>query len=546
MLIKTIPANDLVTVCGQWKRGDSLQELIGGQLFGVVEALNFDASEEIHLIIDSNLILEDCALLLWISKQLNDAGAVGCFWSGDYQSGVVTLHKGQFTELSFSSEVLLELQKQLMLNEIDSAEIDDLHEQGLSDEEILRTIEEWSEDYRVQARDGLQLEFLRSIHDENPDLTSYPYFKLLSQLECAWNINDLPNMARSAGELLVPIDYRDPQCVESMFKAKGEEFWKQHRDRVRRILKHLPAELKDSKDLFKRIISYVAAWPLEYAGPSVRADKEIIRLAVKADKAQNYSPSALKYAGMEILQDEALIKEILLEQPNEFYNLPEHLKEKRAFLKVVLKAGLFFLEGKSNDRELLELYVSSGDTWVYSRIPDDAKNDPDLAKIYLENGGDWGSIPKGLHCNQSIFECYLVNFDFDTSISPSVNELKSAVEDHLAVNDWQSTAVTTSFLEACLKKQPRFLSILRYDQLEPNEWLTIAKNYDVSEYGSRPLKLRLALELKKQFGYTDLFYKVNEMSLDNNGNSDLNVHLIEIATKMMELELSIAEASGEG
>lgn len=44
MLIKTIPANDLVTVCGQWKRGDSLQELIVGQLFGVVEALNFDAS----------------------------------------------------------------------------------------------------------------------------------------------------------------------------------------------------------------------------------------------------------------------------------------------------------------------------------------------------------------------------------------------------------------------------------------------------------------------------------------------------------------------
>lgn len=545
MLIETIPATDLLNVCEKWKRGDSLQELIGGQLFGVVEAINLDASEEIYLITNSTL-LEDCALMLWLAKQLSNTNTVGCFWSGDYQSGVVALHKGQFTEFSFSSEVLLELQKQLMLNQIDNAEIDDLREQGLSEEEILRTIEEWSEEYRVEARDGLQQEFLRSVHDESHNFTNYPYFKLLSQLKCAWNICDLPNMAHSAGDLLLEINYSDPKCVESIFKRKDGEFWKQHRNRVRGLLKHLPAELKDSKDLFKRIISYVAAWPLEYAGSEVRTDKEIIRLAVKADKAQGYSPSALKYATMEILQDEAFIKEILLEQPNEFYNLPENLKEKRDFLKIALKAGLFFSEVKIDDRELLEIYVSSGDTWVYSRIPEAAKNDPNLAKIYLQNGGEWDSIPKEFHSNQSIFECYLVNFDFDSGNSSSAYKLKIALENHLAVNDWQSSPVSMSFLDACLQKQPRFLSMLRYDQLEPHEWLTIAKNYDISEYGSRPLKLRLALELKKQFGYTDLFYKVSEMPLDNNRNADLNVLLIEIATKMLELELSIAEASGEG
>src|SRR6056297_1487515 len=209
MLLKTIPFDDLLSVCGKWKSGDSLQDLIGGQLFGVVESIELDHSDEIGLITSSNIALEDCALMLWLAKQLSDTSTVGCFWSGDYQSGVFTLHKGRFIELSFSTEVLLKLQKSLLLNQIDSAEIDDLREQGLTEDEISNTLEEWSDNYRVEARDGLQSEFLRSIHDENLDLTSYPHFKILSELECEWSINDLPNMVRDAGDLLIPLDYSD-------------------------------------------------------------------------------------------------------------------------------------------------------------------------------------------------------------------------------------------------------------------------------------------------------------------------------------------------
>jgi len=541
MLLTTIPANDLLTVCGEWKRRDSLQELVGGQLFGVVESMESDDSDGIHLITSSNLVLEDCALMIWIAKQLSESSTVGCFWASDYQCAAIALYRGRFTEFSVSAEVLLELQKRLLLNQIDDAEIEDLREQGLSEDEIESTIEDWADDYRVEATDGLQLEFLRSIHDENPDLTSYTHFKILSELECEWNINDLPDMAAVASDLLTPVDYSDPTSVDSIFRVKDGESWKQHRNRIRGVLEHLPVELKDNKDLFKRIIPHIAAWPLEYAGPAVRSDKEIIRLAVKADKTHNYGASALEYAATEILQDEAFVKEIMAEQPSEFYNLPDYQKEQRDLLKIVLKAGLFFPEDKSGDRELLELYVSSGDTWVYKRIPEEFKDDPKLAKIYLKNGGEWSAIPKVLQRDQSIFECYLAHFDFDTDADSSAYKIERALQDHLGLKDWHSTPVTVRFLESCLQLKPQFLSLLRYEQLKLGVWLTIAKKYNVIKYGSRPLQLKLALELMKQFGYNDLFDQLNDLPINVTGVPDADSKLRDLAVKMMELELHISE-----
>ena len=173
----------------------------------------------------------------------------------------------------------------------------------------------------------------------------------------------------------------------------------------------------------------------------------------------------------------------------------------------MLKVGLFCLEDKSGDRELLEVYVSSGDTWVYSRIPEEIKDDLELAQIYLKNGGEWYSIPKALHSNQLIFECYLAHLDFDTDKSSSLYKLKRALEDHLGINDWDSSAVMVNFVDACLQKNLLFLSMLGYRHLQPDEWLTIAKNHDVSEHVSRPLKLRLALELKNSLDTMTCFAK---------------------------------------
>ena len=50
----------------------------------------------------------------------------------------------------------------------------------------------------------------------------------------------------------------------------------------------------------------------------------------------------------------------------------------------------------------------------------------------------------------------------------------------------------------------------------------------------------------KQFGYRELFDQLNELPLDESGNSEVYSKLHEVAVKMMELELSVAEAAGEG
>jgi hypothetical protein len=64
MLLKTIPADDLLSVCGKWNCGDSLKDLIGVQLFGTVESIDTDNPDEIQLITSSSSVLEDCALML--------------------------------------------------------------------------------------------------------------------------------------------------------------------------------------------------------------------------------------------------------------------------------------------------------------------------------------------------------------------------------------------------------------------------------------------------------------------------------------------------
>lgn len=389
------------------------------------------------------------------------------------------------------------------------------------------------------------MEFLQSVHENSAELKKFPYFKVLAALGCEWKVHDLSSHASSAKELLAPFNYADPESFVTILQPKDGEFWKQHRDRVRRILNHLPDELRDSKELFKELIPHVAAWPLEYAGIAVRSDKGIIRLAVRADKAHNYAASALDYAAPALLDDSEFINEILQEQPSEFYNLPDHLKEDREYLKVALKAGLFFPKDKSDDRELLEIYVSSGDQWVYDRIPDQLHQDEALGRLFLENGGRWDSLPEPLRANQSLLECYLANYRFDDAASSSNFELQRVLTDHLDQSDWESASLTVSFVDAFLQQAPAFCSMLRYQHLPLNDWLWIVKNHDVVEYGDKVFKLKLALSLKKELNYNELFDQLSDLSFDATGDPSIDEKLRDVAVKMMELELTVAESKLE-
>ena len=484
MLISTIPPKCLKAICNQWKQGDDLQNLVGGQLFGTIDSVNFDNPDEIKFSTSTNIVLEDCALMLWIQQQADEPITVGCQWAGDYQCGAFALAKGVFKEFTVSTEALMDLQKALILENTDTSEIDELREQGNSEEEIDEILWEWSDDYRVEARDGLQTAFLRSVHDDNSNLTDYAYFKMLSDLDCEWQINDLPDMAESAGRLLKPIDYDDPEYIDSIFGQQSDEFWKLHRDRIHGILSNLPEELKDRKDLWKQIIPNVAAWVLEYAGPAVRSDKDILRLAMEADKTHGYAPSALEYATAEVFEDREFLEEVLTQQKDEFYNLPEALQKDRELLKFVLVRGFPLPEGFSTDRELVETYVSSGDTWVYNHIPDDLASDPELAKIYIRHGGTWSSVPEPLRKQWNLMKVFIQNYDFKQDYVSIDYELT----DHLGIecSSYERSSkirLDLDFIMKCLDVNPDFSQALKFTWINSkNQVLSLFTDHNLINY----------------------------------------------------------------
>lgn len=541
MLISTIPPKSLKAICNQWKQGDDLQELVGGQLFVTVESIGFEDPDYIYLRTSTNITIVDCALMLWIQQQTDEPITVGCQWAGDYQSGAFSLANGVFKEFTVSTEALMDLQKALLLQNTDISEIDVLREQGNSEEEIDEILSGWSDDYRVEARDGLQTEFLRSVHDGNHDLTDYAYFKMLSNLGCEWHTNDLPDMATSAGQLLKPIDYDDPGYIDSIFGQQSDEFWKLHRDRIHGILSNLPVELKDRKDLFKQIIPNVAGWVLQYAGPEVRSDKDILRLAVEADETHNYAPSALEYAATEVFEDKKFLKEILARQKAEYYNLPPLLKTDRELLKIVLKQGLDLPEEASTDRELVEIYVASGDSFVYNHVPNNLATDPELAKIYIRHGGDYHYLPDTLKTSRDTFINYLSHYDFDQDDDLPTFDLERALESHLQLDDWDSATLTLDFVRACLDVTPRFFAMLTYRHLEPSDWHQLTKQHSPVDFGPRALQLNLALTLKKEFDDSTLFNHFNDLSIDEVEKPELKEALQNAAIATMELELGILE-----
>ena len=541
MLITTNPPEKLSEICSQWKQGDSLQNLVGGQLFGTVESINFDDLDDIRLSTSTSIVLEDCALMLWIQQQTEEPITVGCQWAGDYQCGAFALANGVFKEFTVSTEALMDLQKALLLENTDTSEIDELREQGNSEEEIDEILWEWSDDYRVEARDGLQTAFLRSVHDGNSNLTDYAYFKMLSDLGCEWQINDLPDMAESAAQLLKPIDYNDPEYINSIFGQQSDEFWKLHRDRIHGILSNLPEELKDRKDLWKQIIPNVAAWVLEYAGPTVRSDKDILRLAIEADKTHGYAPSALEYATAEVFEDREFLKEVLTQQKGEYYNLPETLKTDRELLKIGLKQGLSLPKEVSTDRELVETYVASGDRFVYNHIPDDLASDPELANIYIRHGGDWFGLPGTLKASHDTLTNYLSHYDFDQDDDLPTYDLERALENHLQLDDWDSATLTLDFVRACLDATPRFFFMLRYDHLTLGEWHQLIKQYNPLAYGSRALLLKLALTLRSELNDSTLFDQLNELPDIDTEDPQINEAIQQAKTSMMELELEVLE-----
>ena len=204
MLITTIPATHLSNLCKDFKMGEELREIVGGQLSGTTEKINFGDDNNPYLITSTSSVLKDCALMLWIADRIDSSATIGCQWGGDYQIGACALHKGVFSNLTVAVDSLLNLQEQLYLDQAEEEELKALRDECETEDDYERALCDWADEYRVEARDGLQLEFLRSVHEENKNVTDYPYFKRLSVLGCEWEITTLPDMIQSARQLLEP------------------------------------------------------------------------------------------------------------------------------------------------------------------------------------------------------------------------------------------------------------------------------------------------------------------------------------------------------
>ena len=144
--------------------------------------------------------------MMWIADRINSSATIGCQWGGDYRVGACALHKGVFSNFTVSVDALLSLQEQLYLDQAVEEELKALQDECETEDDYESALFEWADEYRVEARDGLQLDFLRSVHEENKNVTDYPYFKRLSDLGCEWEITNLPDMKQSAGKILDPIN----------------------------------------------------------------------------------------------------------------------------------------------------------------------------------------------------------------------------------------------------------------------------------------------------------------------------------------------------
>ena len=78
MLITTIPATHLSNPCKDFKMGEELRELVGGQLSGTIEKINFGDDNNPYLITSTSSVMEDCALMLWIADRIDSSATIGC------------------------------------------------------------------------------------------------------------------------------------------------------------------------------------------------------------------------------------------------------------------------------------------------------------------------------------------------------------------------------------------------------------------------------------------------------------------------------------
>jgi hypothetical protein len=383
-VVSTYPSNDLEQVIAKLTEKTKLRVLLDGNFDGTISSL-YNADEYG----DSSIVLECSetsafAFMDWVqSNSPITLKAVGLQFDNGWNIGAVALTKGQFTLMTTEDLSVLgnHMAQQQMI--ADGEEID-------PDEDYEF---EWSD-----VRDEVQLSFIHHMaeHGSAEDLDEIEPFKTFKQIGGNYAIDVLEDAPSNiAAKLSQKIDFYNYELMGEIFAQQGDEFWKDHRTRIRDLMEDLPEDLKSSKNFFKQIVPSVSSWLFEYAAEEVKADKEVMLMGAKADVANNWGASVLEYCSETLKTDRKFIKDLIKINANEYYNLNDAMKNDRELaLSAADKVYAALPDALKNDEEIIIAYAKTGDWRVFNDLPEGFKVNEKIAYAYLEGGGDLEDIPE--------------------------------------------------------------------------------------------------------------------------------------------------------
>ena len=440
--ISTRPVWVLQKVCAGWQKLAPLNSVIGGRLAGYV-TLHGRSNEQGQLVTEGSYLvasedsrIQDLSIMLWLSRQKEAADAVICrSWDSGYGIGAEAIQDGRLFELVTSEESVDALSRRMLAQHYNLASVEDLEksEEFLSDlqdiysdeienqtAELADLILEFAQEFRSEARDSIQDAFFQGVDRRISDFSELDPFDYLVRNSCDWEVSVSEEWQSSVEEFLLPIDFQDPGSVALAFSRAPGEHWKEHRGRVREMLKNLPDSLKNSVAVFDALVPSVAAWALEYAGPDVRSDRGVIAKAVAADLEHGYAASAFEYADSSILADGEFVSSMLDLHPKEYRSLPGEFRKMRSLAIKYAASGLLDNSIPSSlisDYEVLAAFLKAGPAFPYSSIPNQLHGDLKLARTHLISGGEIAHLPDELRSDQDL----LLKIFEDTDVSDLSN-----------------------------------------------------------------------------------------------------------------------------
>lgn len=486
-VLYSYPMSFLNVVCSSWTDSVGLRRALDGNVDGRATLYN-DNEEDTHVLLECHLH-SALATMHFLSLRADET-TIG--FSISYESGdgieAISLKNSEYVKMTVLEE---------HLHALSSSEVDE------DDEYKDDTISE----NRVMWRDSLQTSFGEYFakHGNINELNLVDSFVALEEVGGTPLFEELSDTTEIVKKLLSEkIDWNDVESLRGYLTQKPEEFWKDHRSRVREIMEDAPEEALNDPSVFKAIIPEVSGWLIEYGSDSIRSNKEIARLGLEANKKNGWGANVLEYVSPKLQKDREFLLEAVKFAPNEFYNLPQEFRQDIEFITAAASEVYSFLSDDiQSDKDVALAYARSADDgWFASKLHESLKGDKDIAKAFLKGGGEFASLPETHHNDDECFVVFLKNFEEEY---PDSNFELSRSFDKWVPN---GKVLSIEIVKECLNHRPKFASLLTSKNFKLEDWAELLKEYDIQDFIDTDTMLELAVPLKWDFDAPVLWKKL--------------------------------------